>query len=104
MDDAFAVQIKLINGSPAGRRQPDEVKLVGVPGKVLMPVVHPRIEERSRSASGRIGRRSLVVFGAVTSLTGQGKVAFTVAASLTLRDDMFDRMQLSSTELGAEAV
>ena len=70
MEDSLAVQVKLADGSPASRSQPDQMKVIGVPGEVLMPVVPPRMKERNRPVGGRIGCMSLIVFGTVTSLTG----------------------------------
>ena len=78
--------------------------MVGTPGKVLMPVVLSRMKEWDHPGCGRIRSVSLVVFGAVTSLTGQGKVIFSASAALTFRYDMFDGMQLSGTMVGADAV
>ena len=80
------------------------MKVVGTPGKVLMPVILPRVKERNHPGCGRIRSVSLVVFGAVTSLTGQSKVVFGAFASVALRHDMFDGMQLSGTEFRADAV
>jgi hypothetical protein len=69
-DDALAIQVKLTNGCPSCWSQPNEMKAIGVPGEVLMPIVLPWMEERNRPTCSRIGRISFVVFGSITSLTG----------------------------------
>lgn len=104
MDDAFAIQLQLSDGCAACWRQSDQVKLVRAPGKMLVPVVPSWMKERNSAASGGIEGLSLVMFGTIASLTGQGQIILGALTTLALRDDMFDRVQLRRAELRAEAV
>ena len=91
-DHALAIQIEFSDGRAACRGQADEVKLVGTPGEMFVPVVPARMKERNHSARRGIKAASFVGFGTVASLTGQGEVVFFACPTLTFRLDMFDGM------------
>ena len=67
---AGAVQIERADGGSSRWRQPDEVKVIGTPGKVFVPVVVARVKNGSELSGQRIERLRLVRLGTVAALTG----------------------------------
>jgi hypothetical protein len=93
MDNALTVQIQFPDGRTACRSQSNQVKLVRTPGKMLVPVILSWMKERNPAARGGIKGMGFIVFGTVTSLTGQGQILFSALTTLTFRHDMFDRVR-----------
>ncbi len=70
MDDAFAIQLQFPDGRAACRSEADEVEVIGAPGKMIMPIVLARMEERNRPARRGIERTHFIGLGTVTPLAG----------------------------------
>jgi hypothetical protein len=104
MDHTSAVQIKRPNRRPTRRSQADEIKMIGTPGEMPMPIIMPWVKEQNLTTRCRIDRMRLIGFGAIASLTGEGQIVFVVRAAFTIRLDMLNGMQLRGVEFGADAV
>lgn len=102
--DARPIQIKHLNGGTPGRRKSDEVKLIGAPGEVIVPVVAARMIKRYALACDGIKRMRLIRFGTVTSLTGIRQILFFVRAATAFRGDVFSGVVLRRAEIRGETV
>lgn len=78
--------------------------MIRTPREMIMPIVMPRMKERSLTARCRIKGMRLIGFGAIASLTGEGEVVFIIRAAFTFRLDMLNGMQMCGAEFGADAV
>lgn len=78
--------------------------MIGAPAEMLMPVVITRMKERNFAARCWIERVSLVGFGTIAPLTGEGQIAFIVGATSAFRLDVFGGMLLRCAEIGTDAV
>jgi hypothetical protein len=71
---------------------------------MLMPVVMTRMKKRNFAARCWIERVSLVGFGTVAPLTGEGQIVFIASATSALRLDVFGGMLLRRAEVGTGTV
>lgn len=78
--------------------------MIVAPAEMFMPVLMTRVKERNFAAGCWIERVSLVGFGAVAPLTGQGQIVFIIRAPPAFWLDVFGGMQLRCAEVGADAV
>jgi hypothetical protein len=66
--DAFAVQLKRMNGRAANRSEAKQQRIILAPRKMFMPYVLPRIVEWDRLSRYRIVRFDVVVFVIIATL------------------------------------
>jgi hypothetical protein len=74
------------NRGPAGPRAPFQVRTI--PSEMPLPVLAPRIEERSDDSRFGVDARNIRPFEAVTLETGQGKVVLASRAAVLLGNDV----------------
>jgi len=104
MNDPRSIQIQFSNGSPTGRGQADEKKMIAAPNEMIVPVASARMKERNPPARRVIEGLRLVGFRTVAALTSQSEVVFSACPAGTFRRDVFDGMQLRGTKFRADTI
>ena len=104
VDYAYSIQIQVRDRGASYGSQAAEIKIIGTPGKMLTPIVLPRMEERNRLMRHRIKRIRFVVLRTITTLTRERQVFFSRWATPAVGQNMFHGKRLGGAEFRTKAV